>query len=308
MTGVHRGWETVKCHVNWTLGAGLVLGVGTIVAVVFHGALEPYHWSTVAIGSAMQPPSWSHLAGTDALGRDEMSVVLQAYPYSIGVGAIGAGVAGIIGLALATLAAAHKAWITAVDRLADAAIALPFLVIAVVAIVVVGDGFWQTAIVLGIVSWPLVARVALAEARTVSERDYVVCARFMGVNPIRNVVRHILPDIARSIVVLMPFLLGGLILLDAALSLVGLGAPPSTPTFGNLLAASEDHLTNGPWLMAAPALALVITVVAANLLGDAIVGIGGSGVRVRSAPRQKLRRKASVDSEGPVREVSGAES
>lgn len=280
---------------NWRLVAGAVLGSGTVAAIVFHGSLAPYNWSTPAATNAMHGPSWAHLAGTDQLGRDEMSVVLQAYPYSIGVGVIGTAVAGLIGLGLATVAAARRAWITPVERLSDAAIALPFLVIAVVAIVVVGDGFWSTAIVLGIVTWPIVARVGLAEARTVTERDYVVAARLMGVKPMRNVLRHVLPDVLRSIVVLLPFLLSGLILLDAALSVVGLGAPVGTPTFGNLLQSSEDYMSDGPWLMAAPALALVITVVCANLLGDAVAGIGAHDARTGStATRRRHSNTPSI--------------
>jgi len=266
---------------NWSTAVGVLLTVGTVVVIAFHNWVAPYNWSSPDLGQALQGPSLSHLLGTDELGRDDLSMVLAGYPYSIGIGAVGAGLAALIGLATAVLASAWPRWVGVVlERTSDAAIAMPFLVIAVVAIVVVGDGFWQTAIILGVVTWPLVARVALAEARVVLAQEYVLCSQLMGVGPLRRVVRHVLPEVLRTVVVMLPFLLSALILLEAALSVVGLGAPLGSPSWGNMLASSEDYLRNAPWLMAGPALALVVTVIAANLLGDALSrwGADRSGV------------------------------
>jgi peptide/nickel transport system permease protein len=281
---------------NWSTVVGVLIAVGTVVVIAFHNSLAPYNWSTPNIGQALQGPSLAHLLGTDELGRDELSMVMAGYPYSIGVGAVGASVAAFIGLTIAVLASAWPRWARiVVERTSDAAIAMPFLVIAVVAIVVVGDGFWQTAIVLGVVTWPLVARVALAEARVVLAQEYVLCAQLMGVRPLRRVLRHVLPEVLRSVVVMLPFLLSALILLEAALSVVGLGAPLGSASWGSMLASSEDYLRNAPWLMGGPALALVVTVLAANLLGDALSrwGVDRSGI-----PPEVILQVGQLDSIG----------
>lgn len=254
---------------NPSLVVALVLVLAIAVMTLFPGLFEPYDPSATSLFERLQAPSWAHLLGTDELGRDELSRLIAGFPWSVGVSVVAVAIASLIGTIVgmvgATWAGAPR-WL--VRRILDITIAFPFLVLAVVVIVVVGHSFLAVAVTLGVVTWPLFARVTLAEAIVVAQADYVVGARLMGAGPVRRMARHILPGVRDTLMVLVSFSFADLILLQAALSFIGLGAPLGTPTWGNMLSDSEQYLTNAPWLLAAPALAIVFVVVAANLLAD----------------------------------------
>jgi len=157
-----------------------------------------------------------------------------------------------------------------VNRLVDVIIAFPGLVIAICLIAVVGRGFWPLAITLGILTWPFFARVVYAEALSLMKRDYVLAARMFAVSGPRILVRHILPGLRPTLLVMLAFHFADMLIAESALSFLGLGAPLSAPTWGNMLADSRQYLINAPWMMLAPGAAIVLVVVTLNLLGDGI--------------------------------------
>jgi len=275
---------------NWSLIAGCVLAALIVLAAIFRGLIEPYAPGAEYLNQTLQGPSASHLLGTDSLGRDELSRVIAGLSWSLGVTSIAVAISGFLGTTIGLIGAGWSGWPRAiVRRVMDFGIAFPFLVIAVVIIVVVGHGFLALSVTLGVVSWPIFSRVTFAEGIAAAERDYVLAARLMGVSTLRRVLRHILPTIRGTILVMLAFMFADLILVEAALSFVGLGAPLGTPTWGNMLYESEQYMVQAPWLLAAPGIAIVIVVIAANLLGDGLAAYTGRSSQARTR-RGRLRR------------------
>jgi peptide/nickel transport system permease protein len=274
---------------NWSLLAGGILAALIAFATIFHSLLEPYPPGSPSLSSILKGPSSAHLLGTDSLGRDELSRVLAGLPWSIGITVVAVAIATTLGTLLGLAGVVYAGWPRfVVRRVTDFGIAFPLLVIAVVAIVVVGHGFIALAGTLGVVAWPIFARVTLAQGLSAATEDYVLAAQLMGVGPFRRALRHILPAIRHTLIAMVAFLFADLLLLEAALSYLGLGAPVGTPTWGNLLADSTQYLVNAPWLLAAPAGALVLVVVSANLLGDGLAKL--ADVPATSAARPWLFR------------------
>lgn len=256
---------------HWELALAAVLALGICLLTAFPGMFEFASPGAVSLLDRLQAPSGAHLLGTDELGRDELSRIIAGFRWSLGTAAIAVVISTIVGTALGVIGACwggFPRWL--VRRGLDIAIAFPFLVVAVVVIVVVGHSFLAVAVTLGIVLWPLFTRVTLAEGMVIAQQEYYLAARLMGVRPIRLVARHVIPGVRRTVLVLVSFAFADLILLQAALSLIGLGSPLGTATWGNMLAASEEYLVNAPWLMAAPAGTIVLVVVTANLLADGL--------------------------------------
>lgn len=285
-------------HRNWSLIAGVAAAAIILLSTFCRGLIEPDSPGAISLTQTLHAPSFAHLLGTDEFGRDEFSRVIAGLSWSLGVTSIAVAVSALIGTAIGLVGAGWPGWPRVlVRRTMDFGIAFPFLVIAVVIIVVVGHGFLALSLTLGVVSWPMFSRVTFAEGIAAAEQDYVLAARLMGVRPITRVIRHILPAIRGTIFVMLAFMFADLLLVEAALSFIGLGAPLGTPTWGNMLYESEQFLVTAPWLLAAPAVAIVVVVVTANLLGDGLATLG-SGPRVAGTRRRLLQlrptRRASV--------------
>lgn len=256
---------------NWSLIAGGSIAFLIGLSTILHSLLEPYPPATTSLTDLLKGPSAAHLLGTDSLGRDELSRVLAGLPWSIGITVVAVAIAATLGSLLGLAGVVYAGWPRfLVRRVTDFGIAFPLLVIAVVAIVVVGHGFVALAGTLGVVAWPVFARVTLAQGLSAAAEDYVLAAQLMGVGPFRRALRHILPAIRHTLIAMVAFLFADLLILEAALSYLGLGASIGSPTWGNLLADSTQYLVNAPWLLAAPAGTLVLVVVSANLLGDGL--------------------------------------
>lgn len=268
---------TAFLGVNPMLLVGTLLGLGVLVVTIFNTSLQPYNPTAVDLSSMEHGPSWAHLLGTDAVGRDELSRVLSGFPYSIGVAAIGVAISSASGTLLGLIGAAFGGWPRfLVRRAVDFGVAFPFLVVAVVIIVIVGHGFLAVAVTLGIVSWPIFTRVVFAQGLVAAEQDYVLAARLMGVGTLRRALRHILPAVRGTVLVMVAFVFADLLLLQAALAFIGLGPPLGSATWGNMLADAQDYLTQAPWMLVGPAAAIVIVVVTANLIGEGLVRAGAA--------------------------------
>jgi peptide/nickel transport system permease protein len=255
---------------------GLWLGVlscGALLAAALWLWIEPIEGA--GRGSLLRrfraPGVDGFLLGSDQLGRSVLLRAASGIPWSVGIAAVATAISLGLGALLGLLGAMSTGWPRAVVRnLVDTVIAFPTLVIAVVVIALVGRGFWPTALVLGLATWPIVARVVFAEAQSVLTRDYVTAARFLGVSRAGILWLHVLPALRPTLLVMGAFTFADMLIIESALSFLGLGAPIGVPTWGNMLADSRQFLANAPWLMLVPGACIAFAAVALNLLGDGV--------------------------------------
>jgi peptide/nickel transport system permease protein len=162
----------------------------------------------------------------------------------------------------------------------ETAIAFPYLVLALAVIAVTGHGFWALVGVLGLVSWVSFARVVLAETQAIKRREYVLVARLMGLSTAHILRTYVLRGLRRTLLVVSAFVFADLLVAEASLSFLGLGAPLGTPSWGSMLAESRIYAFTAPWTLYAPAAAVVLAVVTANLVGDGLSRLWGGGARL----------------------------
>jgi peptide/nickel transport system permease protein len=252
--------------------------VGTVVVVaVFAPLLAPHDFQDQQLPKVLLPPFWQPRAdpayplGTDHLGRDLLSRVIFGARTSLLVGGGGVLIAGTIGISLGLLAGYFgRAVDDVIMRLVDVQLSFPpiFLVIAIMA--VIGQSLLNVVLVLGLVTWVQYARVVRGATLSVKEKDFVEGARAMGAGHARIVLRHILPNILPPVVVIATVNVSTLILAEAALSFLGLGVQPPTPAWGTMLAEGREVFRIAWWTAVFPGLAIVITVLGVNLLGEGL--------------------------------------
>lgn len=218
-----------------------------------------------------------HPLGTDDLGRDVLARVVYGFRWSVGVAATATTVLILIGGLAGVIAAAVGGIVRqVVVRAIDLSISLPYLVIAVVILAVLGHGFVPLCLTLGVVSWPIFARVIYAESRSLLQRDYVLAARLAGVSRYKSVLTHVIPGLKTVTMVMAAFLFADMIVAESALSFLGLGASLGSPSLGTMLSDGRTYLVTAPTLTVIPGVAIVLAVITANLIGDGIAHGGGS--------------------------------
>jgi peptide/nickel transport system permease protein len=256
-------------------GAAMV-GVVLLLAV-FAPQLAPHDYRDQQLPKVLLPPFWqaradpSYPLGTDHLGRDILSRLLFGARTSLLVGGGGVLIAGAIGIALGLVAGYFgRTTDDVIMRLVDIQLSFPpiFLVIAIMA--VIGQSLLNVVLVLGLVTWVQYARVVRGNTLSVKEQDYVQGARACGAGHVRILLRHILPNILPSVVVIATVNVSTLILAEAALSFLGLGVQPPTPAWGSMLAEGREVFRIAWWTAVFPGLAILVTVLGINLLGDGL--------------------------------------
>ncbi len=253
--------------------AGLVivtLVVGLAVAAPFVAAADPTQQD---LARAFEPPGWlggeRALLGTDYLGRDIFSRVVHGARISLLIGVSAVAIAGLAGSVAGIVAGFRGGWIDAVlMRLADFQLSLPFIVLAVALVGAIGPSFGNLIIVLAITGWVPYARIARSEVLSVREREFVTAARAIGASPLRIMYVHVRPNVAASLIVLASLEVARMILNEAALSFLGLGVQPPTPSWGGMVAEGRSYLQSAWWITTFPGLAIVVTVLGVNLFGD----------------------------------------
>ncbi len=259
---------------------GGILILLVFIFSVLASVVAPYDPSAIDIKNILIGPSLAHPLGTDDLGRDVLSRMLWGGRVSLEVGFVAVGIATFIGIILGSLAGYYGGWLDSIImRCVDIMLSIPtiFLVLAVIAIL--EPSIINIMIVIGFTSWMEPARLIRAEFISLKEREFVLAARAIGAPDNRIMFRHILPNGLSPILVSATMGVGGAILIESALSFLGLGVQPPTPSWGSLLSAGKDNIEIAWWLSAFPGLAILITVLGYNLLGE--------GIRDALDPRQR---------------------
>ncbi len=241
------------------------------VAAVFGRALAPYGINEVNVTDRLQPPSGEHWFGTDELGRDVFSRVLAAARVSVEVGLIAVGIALVAGVTLGLIAGFYGGWIDdIVMRIMDMLFAFPAILLAMAILAVLGPGFVNAMIAIGIVYTPIFARIIRASVLSIREEVFVRAARSLGASDFRLLRLHVLPNVLAPIIVQTSLSLAFAILSEAALSFLGLGIQPPDPSWGRMLFEGRGFVQQAWWMGVFPGLAIFLTVLSFNLLGDAL--------------------------------------
>jgi peptide/nickel transport system permease protein len=250
------------------VGLGVVLVGGTVGALLFgHITPVPGNARDRLLGLGQH----GYLLGTDELGRDMLRWTIAGFGWTAAVSAVGVCIAAAIAVLLGVVAGATKGLFQAgCARVIDVCLSLPYLVIAVALMAAVGRGFWPLSLTLGVVSWPIFARVVYAETRGLMQREYVRAAGLLGVSPLRTQLTHVLPGLRHTIMVMWAFVFADLLVAESGLSFLGIGAPLGSPSLGNMLADGRQYLVDAPHIVFVPAAVIVLAVTAANLIGDGV--------------------------------------
>ncbi len=253
-----------------TVASAVVLALVVTVGLTA-SSLAPYGINEIDVANALQPPSSTHWFGTDDLGRDLMSRVMVATTTSLQVAIVSVLIAFVAGVAAGVTSGFLRGWTdTIVMRVVDVMFAFPVILLALAIIAVAGPGLTTTMVAIGIVYTPIFARVARAAALSVSVEPYVQVSRTMGVGSWFILRRHVLPNIAAPVIVQTSLSLAFAILTEASLSFLGLGVQPPQPSWGGLLFDAQSFLASHWWLSVFPGVAILVTVLAFNLLGDGL--------------------------------------
>ncbi|KUJ78897.1 ABC transporter permease [Ruegeria profundi] len=255
---------------NLILGA--LLSSLVLLAALLSFFWTPYDYAALDIPNKLQPPSIQHWFGTDHFGRDMFSMIMIGARTSIAVALVAVGIGMTLGIPLGLMAAARKGtWLDEVImRGNDLVFAFPSLVIAILITAILGAGAINAIIAIGIFNIPVFARITRGAALSLWEREFILAARVSGKGAARISAEHILPNVANLLIVqgTIQFSLG--ILAEAGLSYVGLGAQPPTPSWGRMLADAQTMVSFAPHLALIPGLAIIVTVMGLNLLGDGL--------------------------------------
>jgi peptide/nickel transport system permease protein len=250
---------------------GAVVLVIVIAGALLAGIVSPYSPTRQDFRVERQPPSLQHLMGTDEFGRDVLSRVVWGAQASLEAGAVAATIALIVGVSLGMLAAFYGGRAdNVIMRVMDVVLAFPYILLAIAVVAILGPGLVNAMIAIGIVYVPQYARVARGSVLSVRSRDYVDAARALGAGDSRIMLQHVLPNTLAPIIVQTTLSVGTAIIDTAGLSFLGLGTQPPTPDWGNMLSAGRSYVIDSPWIATFPGIAILVTVLAFNLMGDAL--------------------------------------
>lgn len=259
----------VRSHTQIRLGGGVICLL-TLVAII-GPVVTPYDPTTQALEHRLQSPSVVHPLGTDTLGRDVATRLVYGARISLSLAVVVTAIRVLVGTAIGLLAGYSGGIVdTALMRLVDIQLAFPGLVLALVIAGVLGPSLTNMLIALSVVGWASYARVVRGSVLSVKHRPIVESARLSGTPPRRIIRRHLLPNVVNPVIVLATLNLGTVVLVAAGLSFLGLGAQPPTPEWGTMVTDGRNYLRSAWWLITAPGVAIMLTVIGFNLLGDGL--------------------------------------
>lgn len=265
-----RRAATALRHDPLAVAGSIVLALLVFVGI-FGPWLAPYGTNEIDIGNMLQHPTATHLFGTDELGRDVFSRVIVAARVSLEVAVVSVGLALVVGVGIGLVAGYYRGWVdNALMRCMDVLFAFPVLLLAVAIVAVLGPGLLTAMVAIGVVYAPIFARVTRASVLSVREQVFVTAAVSIGTSDLRIMRRHVLPNITAPLIVQTSLSLAFAILSEAALSFLGLGVQPPAPSWGRMLYDGRGFVTDAWWLGVFPGAAIFLTVLAFNLVGDAL--------------------------------------
>ncbi|HEY8795267.1 MAG TPA: ABC transporter permease [Gemmatimonadaceae bacterium] len=254
-----------------------MLGLGAIGLMVVLAILAPLvsRWDPtgIALANQLQPPSSAHWLGTDLQGRDVWARLVYGARISLSVGFLSQGISLAIGLSLGLISGFYGRWVDeAVMRLADVTLAFPSLLLLIALAAAFEPSLTTVLVTIGVVGWAGMARIVRGQVLVVRQLEYVQAARALGERDYRIITRHLLPNVIAPVVIAATLGVAGAIMAEAALSFLGLGVQPPTPSWGSMIADGRDleQLRHAPWTSLSPGLAIGAAVLGFNLLGDAL--------------------------------------
>ncbi len=260
-------------------GAWVILGL--YLMAIFAPWLAPYDPLALDLAHIREKPSWEHPFGRDEVGRDLLARIIYGSRIALTVGFVTAGISLAVGVMCGAVAGYFGGtYDMLLMRLVDTLMAFPTLLLIIAVVAVVGANLWNVVIAIGLATWSGYARVVRATVLSLREQAFVEAARAVGVGDLRILLQHVLPNCLAPIVVLATLNVSTAILLEAALSFLGLGVRPPTPAWGSILGTGRQYITTAPHISAFPGIFITITVLAFNLVGD--------GLRDALDPRMKL--------------------
>jgi len=267
--GARRWWR------RFARNRGAVFGLAVFLAIVlmalFAGALAPYDPLAQGVGRANEGPTWAHWAGTDSFGRDMLSRIIYGARVALVVGVVSVLLAMVVGVALGLVAGYYGGWVDVmIMRVMDGLFAFPIIILAIAMMAVMGFGVKNVIIAVAVGFVAPFARVTRADVLAVKEEPYIEAARLAGVSPPAIIARHVLPNVLAPIIVQAALRVSGAIITESGLSFLGLGPPPPTPTWGSMIAEGRNFIVMAPHVSTIPGIALMVTIVGLNLLGDGL--------------------------------------
>ena len=251
--------------------AGAIMVVLLVVTAVFAGLIAPYDPIANNVRAALQPPSSLYLFGTDRFGRDVFSRVVFGSQLSLVVGLVSVAISATCGTVLGLASGFFGGWVDdVIGRLMDVLFSFPALVLAIAIAATLGPGITNAIIAIAVVYAPLFGRVVRGPVLIERSKDYVEAARTIGAGSRRLIVRHVLPNVLSPLIVQVTLTISHAILLESYLSFLGLGTQPPYPSWGTMLQENRTFLEMAPWTSVFPGLAIMLAVLAFNLLGDGI--------------------------------------
>ncbi|MBT9147694.1 MAG: putative D,D-dipeptide transport system permease protein DdpC [Syntrophomonadaceae bacterium] len=252
-----------------------LLGLGVIALIVFAAIfapfIAPHHYRTQVLEDRLLPPSIIYPLGTDSVGRCLLSRIIYGSRIALMVGVVIVGLQATIGVTLGLISGFYGGRIDIIImRLVDIMLAFPVIVLALAIAATLGPGLFNVILALGVIGWSDYARVVRGQVLSVKENDYVEAIRATGASDLRIIFRHILPNVVAPIIVMASLGMAGALLAASALSFLGIGAQPPMPCWGAILAGGRGFLRHAWWIATFPGLAIMVTVLGFNFLGDGL--------------------------------------
>ena len=253
----------------------LILAGLLFVPAIFADLIAPHDPVKINLSDRLQPPAWleggsfTHFLGTDRQGFDILSRIIHGARISLAISLLAIALGGGVGTLLGLIAAYRGGWVdTLIMRIVDIKLAFPSILLALVLVAVMGGGFTTVVLVISLLLWARFARMVRGEALSIKEQDFIARAQVAGASPMRIMLRHIFPNVVNTVVVLATLEVGHVIILESTLSFLGAGLQQPTPAWGLMVADGRALIVSAWWLFFFPTLAIVLTVLAMNLLGD----------------------------------------
>jgi len=263
------GWRRLSSNPSTMFGLAVLLFL--VIIALLAPQIAPQGYDEQSLPERLAAPSAAHWFGTDDLGRDVLARMVYGTRVTLMIACLVAVIAAPLGLLIGTASGYFGGWVdTVLMRINDVFLSFPGLILALGFVAALGPGIRNAVIAIALTAWPPIARLARAETLTLRNADYIAAVRIQGASALRIILRHVMPMCLPSVVVRITLNMAGIIITAAGLGFLGLGAQPPMPEWGSMLSSGRAHLSGAWWISAVPGIAIVLTSLAFNLLGDGL--------------------------------------